>query len=120
MGSASNQPAGISYTQQVSQRMAAQFDYRRSFSNDIMRNSAFEQNTVFGSLRYVTPRYAGSLDVYFQSRKQAYNGGLLGDSLTLTDESLVFQSVSRSDADQLRKHAHLTWRNYVSFQRTQQ
>lgn len=115
MGSASNQPAGISYTQQVSQRMAAQFDYRRSFSNDIMRNSAFEQNTVFGSLRYVTPRYAGSLDVYFQSRKQAYNGGLLGDSLTLTDESLVFQSVSRSDADHLRKHAHLTWRNYVSF-----
>ena len=115
MGSAANQPAGISYTQQVNKQLSAQFDYRRNFSSELLRNSGFESNYVQGSLRYISPRIGSSLHVNFQSRQQNYSDGLLGDTLSLPEDDLIFQSVTRSGAKQTAKHARIGWRNYFSF-----
>ncbi len=115
MGSAANQPAGISYTQQVNKKLSTQFDYRRNFSSELLRNSGFESNYVQGSLRYLSPRIGSSLHVNFQSRQQNYNDGLLGDTLSLPEDDLIFQSVTRSGTKQTAKYARIRWRNYFSF-----
>jgi hypothetical protein len=115
MGSAANQPAGISYTQQVNNQLSAQFDYRRNFSGELMRNTGFESNYVQGSLRFIRPRIGSSIDVNFQSRQQSYSDGLFGDTLSLPEDELIFQSVTRSAASQRTKRVRIVWRNYYSF-----
>lgn len=114
MGSGANQPAGISYTQAISKKLFLQFDYRRNFTNEIMRSGGFESNLVDFKALYRGDRFASHLNVTFFGGKQNLNGGLLGDTLSEPGFDLIFQEVESATSKAVHKHVNLTWDNYIS------
>lgn len=114
MGSGANQPAGISYTQTISPKLFLQFDYRRTFSNQIMRSNGFESNLVDFKALYKNNRLASNLSVTFKGGKQSLNGGLIGDTLSDPGFALIFQEVTTVSSNSTHRNVLFQWDNYVS------
>jgi hypothetical protein len=97
MGSNATQIGRISYTQTLDTGVYVQLDYQRSTSNGAMRNSNFEENTLEIYLAIVRTRLAATLHIYYNGGSRAFNGGLVGDSLSNAAFDLIFQEVNKGN-----------------------